>query len=294
MRDVSYHLRRREMAEKLYVSNSSMPFRYVFVLTNRCNLRCSFCFQEKGAVEGSLDTNEWLKVIEQLPDYAHVTLTGGEPFLFKGFREVFEAITEKFTCNIISNGLLLSEDLIEFLLSKPNLKVLSISVDDIGNICRDVNPEKWKKAEALMRYFAKRRNELGSSTVLDTKTVVLDENISQVFDIHKYCVEVLHCDSHSYMLLKGAPIQHADYMFKFMEIYKDTQAHVYKDFDELVRQFELVRQYNILNSKKCFTHPRIVDLNGDIPILNFDLSFINAAEHIKDNFCACKAPWESW
>ena len=42
-----------------------MPYRYVFVL-NACNLRCSFCFQEK-PIKGSLQLNDWANIASQLP-----------------------------------------------------------------------------------------------------------------------------------------------------------------------------------------------------------------------------------
>jgi MoaA/NifB/PqqE/SkfB family radical SAM enzyme len=49
---------RQELADKFYKNNvnysiesfqkaNMLPHRYVLVLTNLCNLRCSFCFQER-------------------------------------------------------------------------------------------------------------------------------------------------------------------------------------------------------------------------------------------------------
>jgi MoaA/NifB/PqqE/SkfB family radical SAM enzyme len=292
-KNTHYHQARINFANKIYESPNMLPHRYVFVLTNRCNLRCSFCFQEKDSIKGSLTTEDWLKVIHQLPDYAHVTLTGGEPFLFKGFKEVFEAITERHTCNIISNGLLLNDELIDLLLSKTNFKVLSISVDDIGNIVRGVKPGQWDKVEVLMKRFAQKRNECGSEAVLDSKTVVLDENANELFNIHDYCINTLACDTHSFMLLKGAPIQYADHMFPIGSMFFKSNAYIYKNFSVILEQFEKVRQYNLFSNKKCYVHPKIVDLNGNEPISSYDLNFINTQSHIQDNFMPCKAPWES-
>jgi len=288
-----YHAQRIAQTERIFLNAELLPHRYVFILTNKCNLRCSFCFQDKSHIEGSLSKEDWLQVISQLPDYAHITLTGGEPFLFKGFEEVFLRATEKHTCNIISNGLLLDRELIDLLLSRKNFKVLSISVDNIGNTVRDVDKEKWVEAEKTFREFIKRRNNLSSDALLDTKTVVLDENAKQLFNIYKYCLETLKADTHSYMLLKGSPIQHADQMYSFNEMYTESKAFKYPNFREIVQQLEYVRQYNLLNNRRSFTHPKFVNLNGEEPLTSFDLKFINQIKHEKRNFKPCKAPWGS-
>jgi MoaA/NifB/PqqE/SkfB family radical SAM enzyme len=293
IKNTDYHQARIDYSKKIYDDPSMLPHRYVFVLTNRCNLKCSFCFQEKDRIEGSLTTEEWLELIDQLPEYAHVTLTGGEPFLFKGFEEVFKAVTKKHTCNIISNGLLLTEEIIELLLSTPNFKVLSISVDDIGNIVRDVVPDQWLKAEELMRRFSKKRDEHGASTVLDSKTVVLDENANDLFDIHKYCIEKLKCDTHSFMLLKGSPIQYADHMIPIENMMHESKAYVYKKLPIILNELEKVRKYNITMNKKCFLHPKVIELNSAKPLNNLDLGFINNGSHNVSDFKECKAPWES-
>lgn len=288
-----YHDRRKEFAQSLYEKEGSLPHRYVLVLTNRCNLRCSFCFQERNYIEGSLTTEDWIKFIDQLPDYAWVTLTGGEPFLFKGFEAIFKHVTEKRSCNIISNGVLMNEKLTALLLERPNFKVLSISVDDIGNKLRDVKPAQWQHAEAMMRHFAEERNRLGSSTILDSKTVVLDQNADTLLDIHVYCMETLNCDTHSFQLLKGSPIQHSDHMFSEASMFLDYEAPVYEKFSMIVNQFEKIRKYNLKAGKKCYVHPNIVDLNSSLPVTEASLSFINEKSFEKKRFHPCKVPWES-
>jgi MoaA/NifB/PqqE/SkfB family radical SAM enzyme len=293
MQNTSYHQARIDFAQRIYDNPGMLPHRYVFVLTNRCNLRCSFCFQEKDFINGSLSTDDWLRLVRQLPDYAHVTLTGGEPFIFKGFRDVFMAVTERHTCNVISNGLLLTEELIDLLLSRANFKVLSISVDNIRNTVRDVVPEQWRKTEEMMLQFTQRRNALGSDAVLDSKTVVLDDNAPDLLAIHRYCVEQLSCDTHSFMLLKGAPIQYADHMFPLEAMFQESNAYVYQKFSTVLEQFEQVRLYNRSMGKRCFTHPKVVDLNGPELVSEHDLGLVNRADHVDSHFRHCKAPWES-
>ena len=100
-----------------------MPYRYCFVLTNACNLRCSFCFQEKKPIKGSLKLDNWIDIASQLPYGSHITLTGGEPLMFRGFKKLVESLRDDITFNVITNGLLLEKDIVDFLLDQKGLKV---------------------------------------------------------------------------------------------------------------------------------------------------------------------------
>jgi len=291
--DTDFHKERLRWTDILHKTPGMLPRRYVFVLTNLCNLRCSFCFQEKERIEGSMTTEDWLRVVEQLPSYAAVTLTGGEPFMFEGFEEVFTAVVSRYPCNIISNGLLLTEDVIELLLAYDNFRVMSVSLDDIGNVVRGVKPKQWKKAEDMIRFFAELRNELQSNTLLDVKTVVLDQNVQSLLDVHRYCMETLRCDTHSFQFLKGSPMQHADFMFPMEDMFKTWEASLYEEWEVICRQMELIRQYNLKHNKTCYSHPKLFDLNSETPIQIHHAAFANVKLFTKEHYYPCKAPWES-
>jgi len=277
--------------EKAYNTSGMLPHRYVFVLTNLCNLRCGFCFQNKKRRENSMTPEDWIRFASQLPDYARVTLTGGEPFIFPGFKKVFSYIARRFNCNIITNGILLNEELIDFILSFPRFKVLSISVDDIGNTVRGVKKEQWSHLEYMMQYFIKRREELLPECLLDAKTMVLDENAGQLSAIHRYCIEELGCDHHAFQFLKGSSIQHADQMYAFEDILKKSNAYAYNKFNVIKQELERVRIYNMKTGSTCFLHPKIASLTTEDALP--DMGYINKAEHFKNTFLPCKFPWSS-
>ena len=154
---ISFHDKHEEITDSIFTGHLNLPHRYVFVLTNICNLSCNFCFQDRTKRSDAMTAEEWLDLIDQLPDYARVTLTGGEPLAFKEFEKVFLHATKRFECNMISNGLLLNEQVVELLLSQQNFKVLSISIDDVGNINRDVKPFLWARFVEAIEYFNKRK-----------------------------------------------------------------------------------------------------------------------------------------
>ena len=114
-RSESFHNRHEEFTDRAYEDETLLPYRYVFVLTNLCNLACPFCFLDRSPRRAAMTTQDWLDLVGQLPEHSRVTLTGGEPLMFKGLREVFAAVAEKkCDCNIITNGLLLTEEEIDF------------------------------------------------------------------------------------------------------------------------------------------------------------------------------------
>ena len=110
--------------------NKSPLVYYDLRFGNLCNLACDFCYQIRTKQKNALNSEDWINLIKQLPDNSRVTLTGGEPLVFKNFRDVFTEATKRHECNLICNGLLLTEELIDFLLSSKNFKVLSISIDN--------------------------------------------------------------------------------------------------------------------------------------------------------------------
>ena len=291
--NTDYHNERQTFADVLYSNDQSLPHRYVFVLTNKCNLRCSFCFQEKKALPNAMTAADWRKLIDQLPPYAWVTLTGGEPLFFPEFREIFSYIASKFKCNIISNGLLLTTDLIDFLLTHENFKTLSISVDNIGNTVRDVKEDQWEHVEQMMQYFKSKRDGSPSGAILDAKTVVLDSNSADLLAIHKYCTEKLLCDTHSFQLLKGSPLQHADIMFPFDDMYKKSFAPTYSKWTTILDQLNKIKHHMKDVGSRCYVHPKIINLEVDSEVADAKLNYINIERHDPKRFEPCKAMWES-
>lgn len=286
-----YHLGHEVFTDKAYDNPSLLPDRYVFIITNMCNLRCPFCFQKKEPRSDAMTTEDWLTFAAQLPDYARVTLTGGEPLIFPGFRKIFSFVATRFPCNIITNGIALNESVIDYILSFPNFKVLSLSIDTIGNIDRKVRPNQWAHVEKMIQYFITRRNKMESDALLDIKTIVLDENMGDLLNIHTYFLEKLKTDTHVFQLLKGSPIQHADYMFTFRDIVKKSHAPVYKKFDLFLKQLEKVRQYDLKHGRTTFIHPKICEISTHRPIP--DIGYINNPYHVKEKFQPCKFPWSS-
>jgi|AACY02.1.fsa_nt_gi MoaA/NifB/PqqE/SkfB family radical SAM enzyme len=292
IKHTDYHQKRLKYSKLLVNSKDMLPHRYCFILTNKCNLNCNFCFQERKGRKGSLNKDEWISLIDQLPEYAHVTLTGGEPLVFKGFEEVFLKVTEKHTCNIITNGLMINDKFIDLFLSRPNFQVLSISIDDIGNLNRDVKSKHWDIMLKNIDKLKKLKDINKSKLILDTKTVVLDTNSKDLFETYKFLKERLGCDTHSFQILKGSPVQHADYTFDDNAIFDDYVAHKYENFDEILNQLEMVRKYNIENNYVSYAHPNYVNLSSKERIHDqINANLLNITGHEPKKYKSCDSPW---
>ena len=114
-------------------------------------------------------------------------------------------------------------------MQKFRFKVLSLSIDDVGNAVRDVKPKQWEYLRKILKYFIKKRDEVNPNCIMDIKTTILDDNAEDLFEMYEYFVEELGCDTHSFNFLKGSSIQHADYKFQFDDILKKSNAYATKN-----------------------------------------------------------------
>ncbi|MBW1743503.1 MAG: SynChlorMet cassette radical SAM/SPASM protein ScmE [Deltaproteobacteria bacterium] len=103
-------------------------------ITNRCNLRCKYCyhFSGPGDVAEDLPAAEWLRFFEELNRCAvmNITLAGGEPFFRKDLKQLIEGIVKnKMRFNVLSNGTLITDDMVEFLASTGRCDGVQVSID---------------------------------------------------------------------------------------------------------------------------------------------------------------------
>jgi len=103
-------------------------------ITNRCNLRCTYCshFSGAGDVGQDLPKEAWLEFFEELNRCAvmNVTLQGGEPFCRKDLPELVEGIVRnRMRFNILSNGTLINDEMANFLASCGRCDGVQVSID---------------------------------------------------------------------------------------------------------------------------------------------------------------------
>ena len=170
---------------------SLMPLRYILELTYRCNLTCPFCYLEKERHLNELDTEEWFKVIKQIPIYAFISLLGGEIFLRKDFPQIFkEASVRVFgKVNLYTNGTLISDEVLTEIM-KYKFLLFSVSLDATGSKHDKLRQKDGvfdKALNTLLKVKEKRQNRKYPLT--EVKTVILNENLDELPKVYKLCIE---------------------------------------------------------------------------------------------------------
>lgn len=79
-------------------------------LTNRCNLKCEYCYKDK-AKKKDMPLKNWYKIIDSLVDYGvfQVTFGGGEPLIYKHMPQLLDyCVKKRLNVAMTTNGILLS------------------------------------------------------------------------------------------------------------------------------------------------------------------------------------------
>ena len=113
------------------------------VLTNKCNLRCSYCYEE-GKALASIDFNKVKEIIdEEIEDVEGYDefifdLFGGEPFIeFEMIKNIYQYISEKKNIKlpwclfITTNGTQLTPEIKKWLVEHKDKIICGLSMDGI-------------------------------------------------------------------------------------------------------------------------------------------------------------------
>jgi len=112
-------------------------FGFQWHLTDRCNLRCTHCYQDTFSSAGQRPLEEIRFMADRIfsnmeNTIVTVNLTGGEPLLLPYLFEIVEYL-DNFSCveeiNIITNGTIATQETISDLGSRPQIKTLKISLE---------------------------------------------------------------------------------------------------------------------------------------------------------------------
>ena len=103
-------------------------------ITNRCNLRCKYCyhFSGPGDVDTDLPKEEWLQFFAECGRCAvmELSLAGGEPFFRKDLPELLEGIiANRMRFALLSNGTLIDEAWARYLKGTRRCSHVQVSID---------------------------------------------------------------------------------------------------------------------------------------------------------------------
>lgn len=184
------------------------PLSGTFELSPLCNMSCQMCYIHQFSTKKLIELKKWLEIskIAKNNGMLYLLLTGGEPFLIKGFKEFYiELYRLGLIISINSNATLIDEKTVEWLKLYPperiNITVYGGSNDTYERLCHYPNGfEKMKKAVLLLK-------EVGIN--IKFNITLTPENKDDLESIVSFCKEMEY------------PVQFSSYMFPRIRNGKD-------------------------------------------------------------------------
>jgi SynChlorMet cassette radical SAM/SPASM protein ScmE len=143
------------------------PKKVDVAITNRCNLRCRYCYHFESAGDagagGDLPASEWLRFFEELNrlSVTSVTLSGGEPFIREDLKQIIDGIVRnRMRFAILSNGTLIGDDMAAFLASTGRCDHVQVSIDGSIPVTHDAMRGKGSFTKALAGLLTLRRHNV--------------------------------------------------------------------------------------------------------------------------------------
>jgi SynChlorMet cassette radical SAM/SPASM protein ScmE len=159
-------------------------------ITNRCNLRCRYCyhFSGPGDVDQDLSKEEWLRFFQELNRCAvmDVTLAGGEPFFRKDLKQLVKSIVaNRMRFNILSNGTLITDDMASFLFSTGRCNGVQVSIDGSKPETHDACRGKGNFNRAIDGIWCLKKNKVP----VQVRVTIHRHNVSDLEAIAKLLLE---------------------------------------------------------------------------------------------------------
>ncbi len=117
------------------------PMHATIEVTNKCNLRCKHCYLEAGPEKNKMMSLEQFKVVlSELEKnmVVNVEFTGGELFVNPDIYDILKLAFQKFTIiGILTNGIILRDDVLDLLVENKDRTFVNISIDSINSETHD-------------------------------------------------------------------------------------------------------------------------------------------------------------
>ncbi|MFH1788962.1 MAG: radical SAM protein, partial [Candidatus Altiarchaeota archaeon] len=137
MNSLTMLYKRARLFKELYLNKilgRRVPVGLFILVTNRCQMRCSYCFVDHKLRERELSTQEVIDLIDEgyRMGTRLVCLMGGEPLIRGDIGVIVDHIVKKgIICDITTNGLLIKEKI--DVVKKADMLMVSLDGDEKAN-----------------------------------------------------------------------------------------------------------------------------------------------------------------
>jgi len=161
-------------------------------ITNKCNLRCKYCyhFDSAGDVDEDVTKEEWLQFFEELNRYnvLKVCLAGGEPFFREDLPELIEGIVKnRMRFNILSNGTLITDKLARFLASTHRCDGVQISIDGSNPMVHDASRGKGNFSMTMKGIENLKKHDVN----MNVRVTISKKNVHDLEELARLLIEDL-------------------------------------------------------------------------------------------------------
>ena len=222
LKNIKYHFKIKQLLNYFKYKTSKkaaiLSYRPIWLLiyvSDLCNLRCEMCPHHNGKTNDfsfqkeltkEFMTPELLeKIYQKFPESIFVMLGGvGEPLMNPYFKDLVRITAKnKKKMNLITNGVLLNEEMADYLLSNKYVNQISVSLnastpEEYISICK-IN--KFNEVCKNIRYLVKRKKELKSNAEIVVSGVCSHQFVDKSIDFLKFCdsFNVDRIDLHRYI-----------------------------------------------------------------------------------------------
>lgn len=203
---------------------------YIIHLTDACNLKCKYCYENKSVREISFDNITKIidNEIKQKSKYASIYFYGGEPLLKKQIiKDTIKYIESKkcktkFKYGITTNGTLLDDDMINLI--KKNEFTVAYSIDG-GKLVQNLNriTADGKETFDIVEKNAKKMLNAVKTTI--AMAVITKNNLKYLTESVKY--------------LYNIGFRYINLLFDYTQNWKDEDLIIIKDqYSKLINFYE--------------------------------------------------------
>lgn len=161
-----------------------------WILTNRCNLGCRYCYYNTGLAKRnsqSFDLKQLKKIVPEIKQsFDEVVFTGGEPLLSPHLFPLARfAKKQGLAISLLTNGVLLNKEFRQKL-PKLNLDTLSVSLDSLNS---EINDQQRGRGALVLVNLKQLLILRPKKLVVEVMQTVTRQNIAEILTMHKFCQE---------------------------------------------------------------------------------------------------------
>lgn len=273
-----------------------------FEITGKCNMNCVHC---RGAFDEKVDLpieqiEKVLKFVRKYsPNFKEVTLSGGEPFMHKQFKEILQMVRNSNVINLTltTNGSFINKEIIEYIKELRFKRVLfSVSLDSIDKEEHNIFRNHKNAYDIAMNAFKLLREYGDDSFYISLRSTITPQNITNMEEIAKVAIGLsLNRVSFASVLPSGNAINNPDILMtgeqlmefcsNVKELYLKYKGIIDVSSNEALkwqtRMDELLKEEGklLLNSCPAGTLSFNVNSNGDItPCSLLNIKILNIME----------------